>query len=99
MKLMGLAPMAVLPEFQNQGIGSKLVKEGLRHCSRENNDAVFVLGHPDFYTKFGFLPSVKYGIKSDYDVPDETFMAIELKSGILDGKQGTIKYNIAFETV
>jgi len=99
LKLMGLAPMAVLPEFQNQGIGSKLVKEGLRHCSGENNDAVFVLGHPDFYTKFGFLPSVKYGIKSDYDVPDETFMAIELKSGILDGKQGTIKYNKAFGTV
>ena len=97
LRLMGLAPMAVLPEFQNRGIGSSLVEAGLEHCKEENIDAVFVLGHPDYYPKFGFLQSVKYGIKSEYDVPDEVFMAIELKNGILDGKHGTIRYHKEFE--
>ena len=97
LNLMGLAPMAVLPEHQNTGIGSKLVEEGLKCCKLKNIDAVFVLGHPGYYPKFGFIPASEYGIKSEYDVPDDTFMAIELKSGILNGKFGTVKYNKVFE--
>jgi len=95
--LMGLAPMAVLPEYQNMGIGSKLVEEGLRQCNTKGVDAVFVLGHPQYYPKFGFVPADRFGIKCEYDVPDEAFMVIEIKSGILNGKVGTVRYNKTFE--
>ena len=97
LNLMGLAPMAVLPEYQNMGIGSKLVEEGLGQCSTDGVDAVFVLGHPQYYPKFGFIPADRFGIKCEYDVPDEAFMVIEIKSGILNGKVGTVRYNKAFE--
>jgi putative acetyltransferase len=99
LKLMGLAPMAVVTKLQKKGIGSQLITVGLEHCLAQDYDAVVVLGHPDYYPKFGFLPSVKYGIKSEYDVPDEVFMVLELKKGALDGKEGTIKYHEAFGSV
>ena len=97
LNLMGLAPMAVLPSYQNMGIGSKLVEEGLSQCNTDGVDAVFVLGHPRYYPKFGFTPASEYGIGCEYDAPDEAFMVIEIKSGILNGKVGTVRYNKAFE--
>jgi putative acetyltransferase len=99
LKLMGLGPMAVMPKYQNKGIGSQLVKEGLEHCLRQGYDAVVVLGHPEYYPRFGFVPSIKYGIKSEYEVPDEAFMILELKKNSLKGKSGVIKYNPAFGSV
>jgi hypothetical protein len=63
---MGLAPMAVLTKLQEKGIGSQLVKTGIEICSTQGYDAVVVLGHPEYYPKFGFVPSVKYQIKSIY---------------------------------
>ncbi|MBW2249626.1 MAG: N-acetyltransferase [Deltaproteobacteria bacterium] len=99
LKLMGLAPMAVLPRVQKKGIGSQLVKTGIEKCSTQCYDAIVVLGHPEYYPKFGFVPSVKYGIKSEYDVPDEAFMVLELKEGSLKGKNGVIKYHAAFGSV
>ena len=99
LKLMGLAPMAVLPKFQKKGIGSQLVKTGKEKCSTQGYDAIIVLGHPEYYPKFDFIPSVKYGIKSEYNVPDETFMLLELKEGLLKDKNGVIKYHSAFGSV
>jgi len=99
LKMMGLAPMAVLPSYQNKGIGSKLVQAGLEHCRSLGYDAVVVLGHPDYYPKFGFVPSVKYGLKSEYDVPDEVFMILELTPGSLKNHKGIIKYHDAFKSV
>ena len=99
LKLLGLAPMAVLPKFQKKDIGSQLVKTGKEKCSTEGYDAIVVLGHPEYYPKFGFIPSVKYGIKSEYDVPDEAFMVLELKKGSLKNKNGVIKYHAAFGSV
>jgi len=99
LKLMGLAPMAVLPELQKKGIGSQLVKTGIEKCSTQGYDAIVVLGHPEYYPKFGFITSVKYGIKSEYDVPDEAFMLLELKEGSLKDKIGVIKYHAAFGSV
>ena len=99
LKIMGLAPMAVLSQYQNKGIGSKLVQAGLEHCQSLGYDAVVVLGHPNYYPKFGFVPSVKYGIKSEYEVPDEVFMILELTPACLKNHGGVIKYHEEFNSV
>ena len=99
LRIMGLAPMAVLSKYQNKGIGSKLVQAGLERCRSLGYDAVVVLGHPNYYPNFGFVPSVKYGIKSEYEVPDEVFMILELIPGSLKNHGGVIKYHEAFNSV
>jgi putative acetyltransferase len=99
LKIMGLGPMAVKSEYQNQGIGSALVRQGLEACRRAGFGAVIVLGHTWFYPRFGFIPSVKFGIRSEYDVPEEAFMVIELTTGYLKGVSGIIKYHPAFNNV
>ncbi len=96
LKIMGLAPMAVAPERQRQGIGSELVRAGVERCKQLGVDAVVVLGHPEYYPRFGFRPSPPFGIKSEYDVPDDVFMVLELQPGCLNGKSGIIKYHEAF---
>jgi putative acetyltransferase len=96
---LGLAPMAVKPDFQNSGIGSALVNEGIKTCKALGYDHVFVLGHPNFYPLFGFSPASQFGIKSPFPVPDEVFMALELKKGSLTGFQGKIEYPPAFNAV
>ncbi len=96
---LGLGPMAVLPEFQRKGIGSLLVKTGLGECRKRGYDCVVVLGHPEYYPRFGFIPAGKYGIKCGYDVPDEAFMLIELKKGVLSGCTGAVKYEPEFDEV
>ena len=95
----GLAPMAVLPEWQHQGIGSRLVKAGLDECRRKGHQVVVVLGHADYYPRFGFVPASRYGIGSQYDVPDEVFMAIELQPGASAGCVGIVKYQPEFDDV
>lgn len=99
LRLIGLAPMAVMPKMQNKGIGSALVQAGIQKCLIEDYDAIVVLGHPNYYPKFGFVPSVNYGIKSEYEIPEDVFMVMELKENALIGKQGTVKYHEAFSSV
>ena len=99
LKIMGLGPMAVLPRCQGRGIGSALVKAGLQRCREIGFRAVTVLGHPWFYPRFGFVPSIMYGITSDYEVPADVFMLTELQPGYLDGAGGTIHYHAAFNDV
>jgi putative acetyltransferase len=96
LKVMGLAPMAVAPARQRQGIGSALVHEGLERCRRLGFGAVIVLGHAEYYPRFGFTPASRFGVTCEYDVPDEVFMVLELDRGILQGKSGTIRYHPAF---
>jgi putative acetyltransferase len=97
--IMGLAPMAVVPDRQRQGIGSSLVRAGLDVCRRSGIAAVIVLGHAEYYPRFGFVPASAFGLASEYDVPDEVFMAMELEPAILNGKSGTIAYHAVFATV
>lgn len=97
--VVGLAPMAVLPEFQRRGTGSLLVKNGLIECRKAGHDCIVVLGHPDYYPRFGFVPASKYGLKCEYDAPDEAFMAIELYEGALSGCAGTVRYQPEFNEV
>jgi putative acetyltransferase len=96
LKIMGLAPMAVAPERQRQGIGSELVRAGVERCKQLGVDAVVVLGHPEYYPRFGFRPSSLFEIECEYDVPEEVFTVVELQPGCLRGKSGTIKYHEAF---
>jgi putative acetyltransferase len=98
-KIMGLAPMAVRPDAQRRGIGSALVRAGLERCAQADYDAVVVLGHADYYPRFGFAPASRFAIASEYDVPDEVFMALELKPAALAGRSGTIRYHPAFATL
>ena len=90
----GLAPMAVAPERQNQGIGSQLVRFGLDECRRAGFAAVVVLGHPEYYPRFGFRPAFTVGLRSEYDVPDPVFMVLELTPGI--DLRGLARYHAAF---
>jgi putative acetyltransferase len=96
LKIMGLAPMAVLPDQQRKGIGTKLVLAGLKECEKLKFGAVVVLGHPGYYPRFGFVPSSRFGIDCEYDVPDDVFMVKELQEGYLRGATGIIKYHAAF---
>ena len=93
----GLAPMAVLPEFQRQGVGSLLIKIGLDECKRAGIEGLVVLGHPNYYPRFGFIPASRYGIKCEFNVADEAFMAMELREGAFQNRQGTAKYQPEFD--
>ena len=94
--MMGLAPMAVVPERQRTGIGSRLVRAGLEHCRREGVAAVVVVGHATYYPRFGFVPGSRFGLACEYDVPDDVFLACELRDGALSGVSGTVRYHPAF---
>ena len=93
---MGLAPLAVLPEYQNRGVGSLLVWEGLKECLMIGHKVVVVLGHPRYYPRFGFTTAKLKGITCEYDVPEDHFMIAELEPGALGGRQGLVKYHPAF---
>jgi putative acetyltransferase len=94
--LMGLAPMAVVPARQRQGIGSRLVAEGLDRCRQANTAAVFVLGHAEYYPRFGFIPASQLSLHCEYDVPENVFMMRELRDQALRGFAGTIRYHPVF---
>jgi putative acetyltransferase len=99
LKIMGLGPVAVIPTYQRKGFGSALVNAGLEKCKALGYGAAIVLGHADYYPRFGFIPSVRYGIRSEYDVPEDAFLVIELQPGYLQGAIGIIKYHPAFNGV
>jgi putative acetyltransferase len=91
LRLIGLAPMAVLPEYQRQGIGTTLVSAGLQHCRDLDFDAVVVLGYPTYYPRFGFSKGSDFGLTNEYG-EDEAFMVLELRTGSLQGVQGLVRY-------
>ncbi|MEG3941912.1 N-acetyltransferase [Microcoleus sp. S36b_A3] len=96
LSILGLAPVAVLPSYQRQGIGSLSIREGLKECARSGFQAVVVLGDPDFYSRFGFVPASSKSLGCEYDVPDEAFMVLELESGALQDCSGRVKYRSEF---
>lgn len=91
----GLAPMAVLPEYQKQGIGSRLVIQGLKVSRTQGYDLVIVLGHKSYYSRFGFKQASVYGLGNEYQA-DESFMVLELRKGTLTAVNGTVKFQPEF---
>ncbi len=94
--MLGLAPLAVVPHYQRRGIGALLVAHGLQTCARFGFKAVVVLGSPQYYSQFGFVPAKEKGLKCEYPVPDEAFMVLELENGALAECVGIVKYHAAF---
>jgi putative acetyltransferase len=89
---LALAPMAVRPELQNQGIGSELVRDGLERCRSLGHRIVVVVGHPAYYPRFGFSPATARGLEAPFPVPDEAFLVLELVPGGLGGIAGVVQY-------
>ncbi len=96
---LALAPMSVLPNFQKRGIGSQLVRAGLDVSRQAGHAIVVVLGHPDYYPRFGFQPASQFGVRSPFDVPDDVFMVQCLIPGALGAVSGIVRYPSAFDDV
>ncbi len=95
-RAVGLAPLSVLPEFQRQGVGSMLAREGLKKCAAAGFEMAVVLGSHHYYSRFGFSRASLYGLGNEYDA-DEHFMVMELKNGALDKVSGTVRYSLEFK--
>lgn len=94
-----LGPMAVLPEHQREGIGSRLVETGNRKLKEAGCPFVVVVGHADYYPRFGFKPARTHGITCEWEMPDDVFLVLELEPGNLQGVSGLAKYRPEFSTV
>lgn len=94
---MGLAPMAVRPDWQRRGVGTRLVTEGLDRLGAAGHRAVVVLGHPEYYPRHGFSKASGFGLRWEHPARDEAFMAIELVPGGLAGIEGVVRYREEFD--
>src|SRR4030095_12754823 len=80
------------------GTRSSLALEGLPACNHLGYGAVVVIGHQNYYPRFGFTPAARFNLRSEYDVPDDVFMALELTPNYLQGTSGAVYYHSAFTT-
>ncbi len=96
---MGLAPMAVLPEFQRQEIGSNLVTKGIEELRKRGCPFIIVLGYPEFYSRFGFSPASRRNIRCQWpEVPDEAFLIYVLDQQAMRGVSGVAYYRKEFNS-
>jgi putative acetyltransferase len=96
---LALAPMAVLPEHQRKGVGSSLVRRGLEAARGLGHGVVVVVGHPEYYPRFGFIPGEPRGIRPPFEVSPGAFMVLELQPGGLAGVCGEVQYPRDFAQV
>lgn len=94
-----LGPMSVVSEHQGQGIGSKLVQTGNAKLKDAGWPFIIMLGHPNFYPRFGFKPASDFGIRCEWEVPDDVFMVLVLDEEKMRGVSGLAKYRHEFSTV
>jgi putative acetyltransferase len=87
-----LAPLAVKPRRQREGIGTQLMQIGLSKCRDLGHGIVVLVGHPEYYPRFGFQRASQFGIQAPFTVPDEAFMVLELKPGALRNGGGIVRY-------
>ena len=93
---LALVPLAVLPEFQKQGIGKKLIQKGHEIAKKLGYSYIVVLGSENYYPKFGYIPAINYNIKPPFDVPSKNFMAIKLTEE-KEKISGIVEYAKEFE--
>lgn len=93
-----LGPMSVSPEHQRKGIGSKLVRAGNERLKQKGYPFVIVLGHAEYYPRFGFRPASQYGVTCEWEVPDDVFMLLALDTGRMQGVSGRVQYRPEFST-
>ena len=89
-----LAPLSVLPEIQSNGVGGQLIKEGLHRLKKTGVELVFVLGHPDYYPRYGFIPAGNKGYEAPYPIPEEhagAWMVQELSAGVIGRINGKVR--------
>lgn len=89
---LALAPVAVLQEYQGKGIGGALIKSAHQKAKDLGYNSIVLLGHADYYPKFGYEPAHLFGIELPFDVPKENCMVIELVKGSLQGLDGMVEY-------
>lgn len=89
---LAFAPVSVLPEYQERKIRMNMIHKSIRIAKDLGYKSIIVLGHEDYYTRFGVNPACKWGIKAPFDVPVESFMTLERKDGSLEGVTGTVVY-------
>jgi putative acetyltransferase len=94
-----LGPMAILPEYQRRGVGTSLVEAGNRQLSQQGLPFIVVVGHPEFYPRFGFTPASRRHISSEWSLPDEVFMILVLDEARMSGVTGVARYRDEFSTV
>ena len=97
-QLLSLGPMAVAPDRQRGGVGTALIQDGLERARRTKYPLVVVLGHPEYYPRFGFRMARSLGIGTPYEAPDEAWMALPLPAYERD-LQGTVQYPPAWGSV
>ncbi|HHY2674118.1 GNAT family N-acetyltransferase [Bacillus toyonensis] len=93
---LALAPVSIAPSHQKKGIGGKLITAALEKAKELGYRSVVVLGHPEYYPKFGFERASQWNIKAPFEVPDEVFMVMELRENTLQGVEGIVQYSSAF---
>jgi putative acetyltransferase len=96
---LSLAPLAVHPAHQRQGIGAALTRHGLDECRRLGHAIVIVLGHPNYYPRFGFSAALAQPLACPFGNPGPAWMALEIVPGALNGVSGTVVYPTAFAAV
>ena len=95
---MALGPMAVLSEYQRKGIGKALITKGIQELEKAGCAVVIVLGHAEYYPKFGFTPAGRYGFKCQWEgVPDDVFMVRFLNAGKFGKISGIVRYRKEFD--
>lgn len=95
----GLGPVAVVPEYQRQGIGSRLIETGNRLIQDSGYPFIVVLGHADYYPRFGFRPARPLGVISEWDVPEDVFLLLVLDRARMHGVGGVARYRPEFSIV
>jgi putative acetyltransferase len=96
LRMLGLGPIAVLPKFQGQGVGSALMQEAIGLAAAHGWQAIVALGNSEFYARFGFVPAREVGLGCEFRVPAKSFAVLELRPGILEGLRGVVRYQPEF---
>ena len=93
---LALAPVSVLPDYQNKGVGKALINESIEKAKNLGYSSIVVLGHPTYYSKFGFINASKFDIKPPFEVPNDVFKVLVLDEEKFKGTSGVVEYSSAF---